>query len=379
MVKKSKLEMVENNTNDINDFTDSFMKSLGDPDIHLADEALSSSEFSGHIDTGCYIFNAQISGSLFGGVQDNKTIVYSGDSGVGKTFMALGTIKHFLDSNPKNLVFYFDTEAAVNREMFVSRNIDPKRVIIIEPTTVQMFRTKVMKILSEYAKRPKETRPNLFFVLDSMGGLSTTKEIEDSTDGKDTRDMTRAQLLKSTFRVIRLEMAKLKVPMIVTNHVYSIVGSYIPTKTQSGGTGLVYASDCIVNFSKSKDKEDGQVVGVILKSRMEKARLSKEQTTVELKLSYKTGLDRYYGLLDLAEEYNVVEKIGNKFTFPDGRRAFRSEIEDNPESYWTQEMLDMLEDCAKDKFSYGSHSGPEGLPEENNEMLDKGEDNAKSD
>jgi hypothetical protein len=129
--------------------------------------------------------------------------------------------------------------------------------------------------------------------------------------------------------------------------------SYVPSNELSGGTGIKYCSDSIVMLSKSKDRDGTDIVGAIIKASMYKSRLSKENKVVELKLSYTSGLDRYYGLIELAEKYGVIEKVGNKFTFPDGNRYFRKEIEKSPETIWTKEMLDMLEDCANKEFSYG--------------------------
>ena len=94
----------------------------------------------------------------------------------------------------------------------------------------------------------------MLFVLDSLGNLSTTKEMEDIADGKDTRDMTRAQLVRGAFRVLTLKLGKAKVPLIVTNHVYDVVGSYVPTKKMGGGSGLEYAASGILFLSKKKEK-----------------------------------------------------------------------------------------------------------------------------
>ena len=41
---------------------------------------------------------------------------------------------------------------------------------------------------------------------------------------KDVRDMSKATLIKAAFRVLRLKLAKAKVPLIVTNHVYAVIG-----------------------------------------------------------------------------------------------------------------------------------------------------------
>ena len=108
--------------------------------------------------------------------------------------------------------------------MMSERGIDVERVIIAEPDTIQKFKTHALKLIEAYEKTPEGDRPKMMFVLDSLGMLSTSKEMEDSLDGKDTRDMTKSQVIKAAFRVLTLKLAKVKVPMLVTNHVYEVVG-----------------------------------------------------------------------------------------------------------------------------------------------------------
>ena len=60
-----------------------------------------------------------------------------------------------------------------------------------------------------YEKQPVDKRPPMMFVLDSLGMLSTSKEMEDSLEGKDTRDMTKSQIIKAAFRVLTLKLARL--------------------------------------------------------------------------------------------------------------------------------------------------------------------------
>lgn len=337
----------------MSDFFRNIVKELNDENTNVAIDGLGSSEFSGTIDTGSYIFNAVLSGSIFGGAPNNKVLALAGESATGKTFFALGMVKRFLDDNPTGACFYFDTEAAVTKDMMQSRGIDPSRVIISEQETIQKFRHTAIQILDNYAQTPEKERPPMMMVLDSLGQLSTTKEVEDTTSGAETRDMTKAQLIKATFRVLNLKLAKVNVPLIVTNHVYDVIGSYVPMKEMGGGSGLKYTASQIVFLSKKKDKDGKDVVGNIIRCRMVKSRFTKENKDVEVKLRYDTGLDRYYGLLDLAEKYNIIKKVSTRYELPDGRKVFGKAINENPEEYFTDELLQQLDDAARKEFMYG--------------------------
>ena len=183
--------------------------------------------------------------------------------------------------------------------------------------------------------------------------LSTTKEIEDSEAGKETRDMTRAQVVKSIFRVLTLKLGKANVPLIVTNHTYDVVGSYIPTKEMGGGSGLKYAASTIIYLSKKKEKDQKEVIGNIIKAQAAKSRLSKENSVVETRLYYEKGLDKYYGLLELGEKYGVFKRVANRYEIGE-KKVYPKNIYENPEEYFTPEVLQALDECAKKEYSYGS-------------------------
>jgi|TARA_R110000823_G_scaffold78546_8_gene178997 RecA/RadA recombinase len=318
----------------------------------LLSEGGNSSEFSGSIDTGSYILNAAISGSIYGGVPNNKISAFAGESATGKTFFVLGVLKQFLEDNKEGGVIYFDTEAAVTRQMMDDRGIDTTRVVISEPSSIEEFRTNATRILTSYIEQGKDAPP-MMLVLDSLGMLSSAKELADTESGSDKRDMTKSQLLRGTFRVLSLKLAKANVPLLVTNHVYDVIGAYIPTKEISGGAGLKYAASSIAMLGKKKDRDGTDVVGNIIKITMHKSRFTKENKKIEVKLSYDTGLDRYYGLVDLAEKYDIFKKVSTRYELPDGRKVFAKAIYTNPSEYFTDDIMAQLEVAAGKEFKYG--------------------------
>jgi len=338
----------------MSDFFRTMVKDLNDENTTIAEDGLNSSEFSGTVDTGSYILNAALSGSLYGGVPNNKITAFAGESATGKTFFVMGVVKQFLNDNPEAAVFYFDTEAAVTKDMMKSRGIDTNRVIISEPETIQKFRHTALQIIDNYSKTPEKDRPPMMMVLDSLGQLSTTKEVEDTAAGSETRDMTKAAVLKATFRVLNLKLAKVNVPLLVTNHVYDVVGSYIPMKEMSGGSGLKYTASQIVFLGKKKEKDGQEVIGNIIKVNMMKSRFTKENKKIEVLLTYDKGLDRYYGLLQLAEKYNIIKKVSTRYELPDGTKVFGKSINNDPEKYFTEEIMTQLEEAAQKEFMYGA-------------------------
>ena len=334
-------------------FLKDIAKEIGNDYASLVSEGVSAGDTAGFIDTGSYIFNALLSGSIYGGIPNNKITAIAGETSTGKTFFCLGMVQHFLESNPDAGVIYFESESAISKQMIEDRGIDSNRMLLVPVTTVQEFRLQAIKILDKYNEQTAEERKPLMFVLDSLGMLSTSKEVEDSEAGKETRDMTRAQVVKSIFRVLTLKLGKANVPLIVTNHTYDVVGAYIPTKEMGGGSGLKYASSTIVYLSKKKEKDGKEVVGNIIKCKTAKSRLTKENSDVETRLYYDRGLDRYYGLLELGEKHGVFERKGNRIVVGDSS-VYPSAILKDPDKYFTKEIMSKIDEAAAKEFRYGN-------------------------
>ena len=334
----------------MSEFLKDITKAIGNDYAELVDNVDDTITF---IDTGSYIFNALLSGSINGGLPSNKITALAGESATGKTYFLMGIVKSFLDSNPNAGVIYFESESAITRQMVIDRGIDPKRMVLSQVTTVQEFRTQSLRVLDKYLATPEADRQPMFICLDSLGMLSTTKEVEDTAEGKETRDMTRAQVLKAAFRVLTLKLGRAKVPMVVSNHTYDVVGSMFPTKEMGGGSGLKYAASSIVYLSKRKDKDGTEVVGNIIHCKNHKSRLTKENKMVDVKLTYDKGLDKYYGLLELAEKYEIFKKVSTRFELPDGSKQFGKTILNEPEKYFTEDIMHQLDIAAETEFKYG--------------------------
>tara|TARA_A100000164_G_scaffold291290_1_gene264714 strand:- start:211 stop:1023 length:813 start_codon:yes stop_codon:yes gene_type:complete len=264
----------------------------------------------------------------------------------------MGIVKNFLDANPNSGVIYFESESAITKQMVIDRGIDTKRMVIFPVTTVQEFRTQAIKVLDQYLMQSEAERKPLFLCLDSLGMLSTTKEVEDTTDGKETRDMTRAQVLKAAFRVLTLKLGRANVPMVVTNHTYESMGLF-STKEMGGGSGLKYAASSIVYLSKKKEKDGTEVIGNIIHCKNHKSRLTKENKMVDVRLTYDMGLDKYYGLLEIAEKYDIFKKVSTRYEMADGSKHFGKEILSNPTKYFTEDIMNKLDKACETEFKYG--------------------------
>ena len=333
------------------DFLKEIVKEIGDEYTQIAADIDETERF---IDTGSYIFNSLVSGSIYGGVSSNKITAIAGETSTGKTYFSLAIVKNFLDTNPDGYCLYFDTEAAITKGLLSSRGIDQNRLVVVNVVTVEEFRSKALKAVDIYLKTDEENRKPCMFVLDSLGMLSTDKEITDALNDKQVRDMTKSQLVKGAFRMLTLKLGQANIPLIVTNHTYDVIGSYVPTKEMGGGSGLKYAASTIIYLGKKKEKDKTEIVGNIIKAKTVKSRLSRENKQVEIRLYYdERGLDRYYGLLELGELGGLWKNTAGRYEI-NGKKIYGKEILKNPTEYFTDDIMNKLDTIAQKHFSYGT-------------------------
>lgn len=255
-----------------------------------------------YLDTGIYILNAALSGSLFGGLQSNRISVFAGDSGAGKSFLCYSVVKQAQKKGWNTI--YIDTEFSIQRNQLPNYGID------INGDKFQLIRSNIVediiKLLAQILDKFKEIKmdggdvPKTIIILDSVGMLASRKESEDAKDGAEKVDMSRAKKLASMFRIISGDLGYLNIPLICTNHVYEEMTMF-PKKIMKGGTGLYYSASVVSFLSKAKLKEgeedemDLGQSGITVTFKTEKNRLAKPKK-VKFDISFVKGCNPYKGL-----------------------------------------------------------------------------------
>lgn len=344
--------------------------------LDVVSEDIPETEF---YDTGSYALNALVSANIFGGVPSNRITGFAGESGTGKSYLIQGILSEFLKKYPDGGSFLYETEFATDKKSIKNRNIDEEAVILQYPETVEEFRNKLIKVLDDLAK-VKDELPRMLFILDSLGNLSSNKELNDALEDKNVADMTRQKAIRSAFRVLTLKLGKLGFPLLIANHTYKNVGGYGPPDVVSGGGGFIYAASTIITLSKAKDSEsegdadDKTTVqkGLILTATTYKSRYSKVGQKVKLKLDFDKGLDRYYGLTEIALEAEIFKKDGKKKIILPGeeKSRFRPYIDKNSATIFTPEILEQINDFVKTRFALGAAAIEDDLDEEDTETED---------
>jgi hypothetical protein len=163
-------------------------------------------------------------------------------------------------------------------------------------------------------------------------------------------------------------LAKVNVPFIVTNHVYEQIGTMYPTKVMGGGSAMQYAASSIIFLSKRKEKDGTEVIGNIIHCKTQKSRLTKENKMVDVLLTYRDGLHKYYGLLEMAEAAGIFKKVSTRYELPDGSKLFGKQILKDPEKYFTKDILNQLDNYAKIEYTYGRTNGEENDGDDSSEV-----------
>ncbi len=296
------------------------------------------------VSTGNYALNYLISTDFFKGIPLGKSTILGGASGSGKSFIASGNIVR--EAQKQDIfVVLIDTENALDEAWLHALGVDtsPDKILRISASMID----DVAKIISDfmkdfkanYSSAPREERPKVMFIIDSLGMLMTPTDVDQFERGEMKGDMGRKpKALKALVTNVTNMFGEYDIGMVATNHTYASQDMFDPDPKMSGGAGLVYAASIVVAMDKRKLKEDedgnktSEVNGIRAAIKIMKSRYAKPFETMEIKIPYESGMDPFSGLIDLFEQKGILQKDGNKLKYVDmagvEHKHFRKQITD---------------------------------------------------
>jgi RecA/RadA recombinase len=289
--------------------TKELIKAIGNKNANY----IPDSEFYGQrtlIKTSIPIVNIALSGSINGGLSSGLTVI-AGASKSYKTVLSLTCAKAYLDLYPESVLFFFDAEYGASLSYFNSVGIDINRVVHIPVTSVEEFKIQSFALLNTLERGYK-----CFMLLDSLGALASEKTILDTTESKNTTDLTRPKAINLVARLITPLLNSKDIPCIFINHLYDSMDKYTPQK-MGGGNGILYASNTVLYISKTKIKDGSELEGYTFNIKIEKSRYIKEGMGLSFDVLYDDGVQPLSGVAELAIEYGVLTQGGGWYTQKD--------------------------------------------------------------
>lgn len=255
--------------------------------------------------TSLPILNLAFHGKLDGGIPPGVTIL-AGESKTFKSALSLYCMRAYLDKHSDAVGVLYDSEFGITPSYIKSFGIDPDRVIHIPVEHVEQLKFDFNKKLETV-----ERGDHVFFLVDSIGQLSSKKEFEDAQEEKSVADMSRAKSIRSLMRLITIQLSKKNLPCFIINHVYQTMETYSKVVIP-GGTAITYSSNQIFVITKAQEKDsDGDLEGWKFTINIHKSRSVREKSKFPFVVKYDGGIQTYSGLLDIGLELGFVMKPSN--------------------------------------------------------------------
>lgn len=274
----------------------------------------------GFITSGSYAFNAALSGDVYQGFNMNKFFMAVGFFGTGKSLIAKLNFALGL-MNLGYYIFWYDTENETTEESLINDfGFIEGQFEIVRMHTVEQLHHSLSTLVTQLEEDKGEGFENkrkCAIVIDSLGGLFTNKGVDDAQKGADSADMTKAKKLKALFTDMTFRCGELGVPAYFTNHKYLKPTSYGNPEEIAGGEGAKYFARVIFDLTTGFEvvsATDKTKLGLILNVNIKKSCFVHVGTKVKMYLDWKTGLNPYYGLHDIAKAAGLLEAYtANKF------------------------------------------------------------------
>lgn len=335
-----------------------------------ASEVLSKSKLFNKKDmasTSVPILNVALSGSVDGGLSSGLTVI-AGPSKHFKSNLSLLMASAYMEKYPEAVCILYDTEFGITPEYLKAMNVDPNRCLHTPVEHIEQLKLDITKQLENIERGDK-----VVIVIDSVGNISSKKELEDALDGKSVADMSRAKALKSLFRIVTPYLTTRDIPMLVINHTYKEIGLF-PKDIMSGGTGVYYSANQIFFMGRQQEKEGKEISGYNFMLGVEKSRFVREKTRLPLSISWEGGINKWSGLLDIGLELGWVQKPSNGWF--EGVNVTTGEIitdkkrkdATNSADFWLPILKAGFADAIKQRYSIGEMKAvveePEGIEED---------------
>lgn len=294
------------------------------PEASMLSEALSN--INTFDDTGCCMLNALLSGRIVdGGFPEGRMTVLAAPSSVGKSYIGLQAAA--LAQKKGKRILIFDSENAIDREFASNLGLDVSKVKYFPVKSIEQCKNSMYAFLDFVDKQ--DMKGQFFILVDSLGGMMSEMDFKRLEDESTSADMgTLAKSMKGFIKMMTIMSARTKTTIVCTNHIFDNPGQMFPSleKNMSGGKSVKYFSSTVLQLSAVQVKEDDKdrktgdeaaigskgMTGIAIRGLSIKNRVVKPYMEGSMYISWQKGLRKYYGLLDLAQEFDLIYNKAGK-------------------------------------------------------------------
>jgi recombination protein RecA len=271
-------------------------------------------------DTGCCMLNALLSGRIVGGgFPEGRMTVLAAPSSVGKSYIGLQAAAIAQKKGKRILIF--DSENAIDSEFARNLGLDVSKVKYFPVKSIEQCKNSMYAFL-EFVRK-QGMKGQFFILVDSLGAMMSEMDFKRLEDESDSADMgTLAKSMKAFIKMMTNMSACTKTTIVCTNHIFDNPGQMFPSleKNMSGGKSVKYHASTVLQLSAVQVKEGDAdrktgdeaaigskgMTGVAIRGLSIKNRIVKPYMEGSMYISWQKGLRKYYGLLELAQEFDLI-------------------------------------------------------------------------
>ena len=270
-----------------------------------------------------------------GGFARGRIVEIYGPESSGKTTLTLTAIAQAQKAG--GLAAFIDVEHALDPQYAARLGVNLDDLLVSQPSSGE----EALQICEALVRSNSID----VIVVDSVAALVTKQELEgeigDSTVG------AQARLMSAALRKLTSFISKARTVCVFTNQIREKIGVMFGNpETTPGGRALKFYASVRLDIRRIGQikASDGSVAGNRTKIKVVKNKVAPPFTECEFDIMYNEGISSVGSLLDLAMEYDIIQKRGSWISYngsqiAQGRDAAKEALKSNPDLYKEIEEL----------------------------------------